>query len=139
MDDDRYSKPSGKDKLKLPSSGGGGAQRRGLRGGFIWVVLFLITLLAVSLFWNRSTGEVEILYYVFWQEVEDAKSAYEFVLPQISLEARMSPVENAYTSLTVSVRKVEDLVESLVLIGRPPGQCILCPGRSNALLQGRLK
>jgi cell division protease FtsH len=72
MDDDRFSKPSGKDKLKLPSSGGGGAPRRGLRGGFVWVVLFLITLLAVSLLWNRTTGEVEILYYVFWQQVEEA-------------------------------------------------------------------
>jgi len=73
------------------------------------------------------------------QEVETAKNAYEFVLPQISLEARMSPVEKAYTRLTVSAQKVEDLVESLVLIGRPQGQCNLCPGRSNALFQGRLK
>ena len=73
------------------------------------------------------------------QEVETAKNAYEFVLPQISLEPRMSPVENAYTSLTVSARKVEDLVESLVLIGRPQGQCNLCPGRSNTPFQGRLK
>ena len=73
------------------------------------------------------------------QEVETAKNACEFVLPQISLEARMSPVEKAYTYLTVSAQKVEDLVESLVLIGRPQGQCNLCPGRSNALFQGRLK
>jgi len=71
--------------------------------------------------------------------VETAKNACEFVLPQISLEARMSPVEKAYTYLTVSAQKVEDLVESLVLIGRPQGQCNLCPGRSNALFQGRLK
>jgi cell division protease FtsH len=83
MDKDRNPKQSGKDdgkeKLKIPRSGGrrpyregqgGGNPRRGLRGGFIWVVLFLITLLAVSLFWGRNTGEVEILYYVFWQEVE---------------------------------------------------------------------
>jgi len=73
------------------------------------------------------------------QEVETAKNAYEFVLPQISLETRMSPVEKAYTYLTVSAQKVEDLVESLVLIGRPQGQCNLCPGCSNALFQGRLK
>jgi len=83
MDEDRNLKQSGKDggkdKLKIPRSGGrrpyregqgGGTPRRGLRGGFIWVVLFLVTLLAVSLFWGRNTGEVEILYYVFWQEVE---------------------------------------------------------------------
>ncbi len=85
MDEDRNPKQSGKDggkdKLKIPRSGGrrphgesqgGGTQRRGLRGGFIWIVLFLITLLAVSLFWGRNTGEVEILYYVFWQEAEEA-------------------------------------------------------------------
>jgi len=73
------------------------------------------------------------------QEVEAAKNAYEFVLPQISLEVRMSPVEKSYTSLMVSVQKVEDSVERLVLIGRPQGQCNLCPGRSYALFQGRLK
>lgn len=73
------------------------------------------------------------------QEMETAKNAYESVLPQISLEVRMNPVEKAYTSLMVSVQKVEDLVERLVLIGRPQGQCNLCPGRSNALFQGRLK
>lgn len=73
------------------------------------------------------------------QKVETAKNAYEFVLPQISLEVRRSPVEKAYTSLTVNAQKMEDLVESLVLIGRPQGQCNLCPGRSNALFQGRLK
>jgi hypothetical protein len=73
------------------------------------------------------------------QEVEAAKDAYEFVLSQISLEARMSPVEEVFTSLMGSKQEVEELIERLVLIGRPQGQCSLCPGRSNALPQGRLK
>lgn len=63
------------------------------------------------------------------QEVEAAKNAYEFVLPQISHEERMRPIEDAYKSLMVSTQAVEDFVERLVLIGRPQGQCRLCPGR----------
>ncbi len=64
------------------------------------------------------------------QEVEAAKNVYEFVLSQISHEERMRPIEDAYSSLTVSAQTVEDFVERLVLIGRPQGQCSLCPGRS---------
>ena len=63
------------------------------------------------------------------QEVEATKNAYEFVLQQISHEGRMRPIEEAYKSLMVSAQAVEDFVERLVLIGRPQGQCSLCPGR----------
>jgi cell division protease FtsH len=72
MDEKQTPKQSGKDKLELPRSGGGkrgyrgdgkmGAPRRGLKGGLAWVILFLITLVAVSVFWRRETGEIEILY-----------------------------------------------------------------------------
>ncbi|MFH1314397.1 MAG: ATP-dependent zinc metalloprotease FtsH [Candidatus Eisenbacteria bacterium] len=72
MDEKQKPKQGGKNKLELPRSGGGkrgyrgdgkmGAPRRGLKGGLAWVVLFLITLVAVSVFWRRETGEVEILY-----------------------------------------------------------------------------
>jgi cell division protease FtsH len=81
MDEDKSTKQTGKDKLRLPGSGGKrpyGADpkkpppRRGLRGGFIWVVLFLLTLLVVSVFWNRDSGEVEILYYEFMRQVQAA-------------------------------------------------------------------
>jgi transposase len=65
------------------------------------------------------------------QEVEAAKNAYEFVLPQISHEERMRPIKDAYKSLMVSAQAVEDFVERLVLIGRPQGRCSLCPGRPN--------
>ena len=66
------------------------------------------------------------------QEIEAAKNAYEFVLQQISHEERMRPVEDAYKSLIVSAQAAEDFLESLVLIGRPQGQCRLCPGRPNS-------
>lgn len=63
------------------------------------------------------------------REVEKAKNTYEFVLSQISHEERMEPVKAAYSSLIISSEAVEDYVERLVLIGRPKGQCSLCPGR----------
>jgi cell division protease FtsH len=81
MDDDKSTKQTGKDKLKLPSSGGGrrsyrgdqkGAPpRRGLRGGLVWVVLFLVTLIVVSVLWNRETGEIEILYSVLHEQIAE--------------------------------------------------------------------
>jgi hypothetical protein len=63
------------------------------------------------------------------RDVDTAKNAYEFVLSQISHEERMRPVEDAYKYLMNSARTVEDFVERLVLVGRPQGQCGLCPGR----------
>jgi hypothetical protein len=76
---------------------------------------------------NRKTSEE--VYHGTKQQVEVAKNAYEFVLSQISHEGRMEPVKAAYSSLVVSAQAVEDFVERLVLIGRPQGQCSLCPGR----------
>ena len=82
MDEKHTPKQSGKDKLELPRSGGGkrgyrgdrkmGAPRRGLRGGLAWVILFLITLVAVSVFWRRDTGEVEILYSELREQIAAA-------------------------------------------------------------------
>jgi cell division protease FtsH len=81
MDEDKGRKQTGKDNLKLHGSGGkrpyGGDSkkappRRGLRGGFIWIVLFLMTLLAISVLWNRDSGEVDILYYEFMKQVRAA-------------------------------------------------------------------
>jgi cell division protease FtsH len=81
MDEDKGRKQTGKDKLKLHGSGGKrpygvdpkkAPPRRGFKGGFIWVVLFLVTLLAISVLWNRDSGEVEILYYEFMKQVRAA-------------------------------------------------------------------
>ncbi len=81
MQQNKASKDSRKDKIKLPSSGGKRPyrrnqkmvpERRGYRGGLIWVALFLITLLIVSFLWNREAGEIEILYSDFYKEIAKA-------------------------------------------------------------------
>jgi len=81
MNESKGRKQAGKDKLKLHGSGGKRPYssdpkkvppRRGFKGGFIWVVLFLITLLAISVLWNRDSGEAEILYYEFMKQVRAA-------------------------------------------------------------------
>ncbi len=42
----------------------------GLKGGFLWIVLFFITLLVVSVLWNREPETVEISYTLFRREME---------------------------------------------------------------------
>jgi cell division protease FtsH len=76
MKEEKSTKETGKDKLKLRGPEGGGkpplmrdprmgSPRPRFRGGFLWIILFLITLLAVSVLWNRETDRVEILYSAF--------------------------------------------------------------------------
>ncbi|MGQ9603254.1 MAG: ATP-dependent zinc metalloprotease FtsH [bacterium] len=70
-------KDSPKDKIKLPSSGQkrpygeprGTQGPRVFRGGFVWIILFLLTLLLVSVLWKRELNEVEILYSDFYGEM----------------------------------------------------------------------
>ena len=81
---------------------------------------------------RKLSGEV---YKGPKQDVETAKNAYEFVLTQIHHEERIRPVEDAYKSLMVSSQAVEDFIERLVLIGRPQGQCSLCPGSSHHVIR----
>ena len=77
------SKKTGKDKIELPRDGrkryvgedGKGQYKRGLKGGLVWIILFLVTLFAVSLLWNRDTGQMEISYTVFRQQMDDANIA----------------------------------------------------------------
>ena len=64
------------------------------------------------------------------QEVMAARDAYQEVLKQVSHEARMSPVEDAYRNVRRCTIEMEELVDRLVLIGRPHGQCSLCFNRS---------
>jgi cell division protease FtsH len=85
MTEDKQAKRAGKDRLELHRSGDGkgdyrGRQRpvpprRSLRGGLVWIVLFLVTLIAVSILWSRDTGEVEVPFSVFWEQVEKANLA----------------------------------------------------------------
>ena len=64
------------------------------------------------------------------QEVEAAEDAYQGVLKQISHEGRMSPVKDAYRNVKRCTKDVEEIVDRLILIGRPHGQCSLCFNRS---------
>ena len=84
MDDDTGTKKSGKDKPELhrdggkrgyPGESGKGQYKRGLRGGLIWIVLFLITLFAVSFLWNRDVSQVEVSYTVIRQQIDSGNIA----------------------------------------------------------------
>jgi cell division protease FtsH len=78
MEDETNKKSGGKDKIELPRDGrkrrvgedGKGQYRRSLRGGFIWIVLFLITLFTVSLLWNRDAGQVEVSYTILRAQID---------------------------------------------------------------------
>jgi cell division protease FtsH len=80
IEEDPGQKKSGKDKLDLPRDGGkrGGYRgdngkvpyKRSLRGGLLWIVLFLVTLFAVSFLWNRDTGQVEVSYTLLRREID---------------------------------------------------------------------
>jgi cell division protease FtsH len=84
MEDDSSKKSGGgKDKIELPRDGrkrrvgedGKGQYKRSLRGGFIWIVLFLITLFTVSVLWNRDAGQVEISYTVLRGQIDGGNIA----------------------------------------------------------------
>jgi len=64
------------------------------------------------------------------QEIEAACNAYDSVLSQVSHEARMRPVEDIYGCLKERVKEAEDLLDRLVLMGKPQGRCDLCLNRS---------
>ena len=81
---------------------------------------------------QKISGEV---YKGLKEDVEAARIAYESLLSQVSHEERIRPVEDAYTSLMVSAQAVEDYTERLVLMGRPRGQCSLCPGSSHRVIR----
>ena len=50
-----------------------------------------------------------------------------FLGGQLRIEARSRPVVNAYEKLKEAVSKLEDMVDAIVLRGRPNGTCSLCP------------
>ena len=53
--------------------------------------------------------------------------AYERVREQMLHEERIRPLQEAYRSLTESLAKIEDLVDHILLRGKPRGTCFLCP------------
>jgi cell division protease FtsH len=70
MDEGRNQKPGRKGKIELPTDPGKRQYRGGLRSSLIWVMLFFVTLIAVSYLWNREPEDLEIDYTVFRQEIE---------------------------------------------------------------------
>jgi hypothetical protein len=63
------------------------------------------------------------------QEVELASKVYDWVLSQVSHKERVDPVKRSFSSLIGQVKKVEDYIERLALIGKPQGKCALCLNR----------
>jgi len=59
-------------------------------------------------------------------KIEAIREAYEWVLQQLSLPDRVKPAKDAHRSLKGCIPQVEQLVDELVLRGRPRGQCGLC-------------
>ena len=75
-----------------------------------------------------QAGDVRREIYVGSQaQMEQAREGYEHVVGQISHPGRVEPVERAYGILVSNARAVEDLVDDLVLRGRPRGHCSMCP------------
>ena len=80
-----------KTRWRLPTDPDKRQYRGGLRSSLIWVVLFFITLIAVSYLWNRAPEDLEIDYSVFRREIDignlasvviDSKEVHgEFITP----------------------------------------------------------
>jgi cell division protease FtsH len=70
MDEGRDQRPGRKDKLQLPPDPNKRPYRGGFRSSLIWVILFFITLIAVSYLWNRQPEDLEVDYSVFRQEIQ---------------------------------------------------------------------
>ena len=91
MDEGKGQRPHKKNKMELPTDPDKRQYRGGLRSSLIWVVLFFVTLIAVSYLWNRAPEDLEIDYSVFRQEIDignissvviDGKEVHgEFVMP----------------------------------------------------------
>jgi cell division protease FtsH len=83
MEDETSKKSGGKDKIELPRDGrkrrigdeGKSPYKRSLRGGLIWIVLFLITLFTVSVLWNRDAGQVEVSYTIIREQIQGGNIA----------------------------------------------------------------
>jgi cell division protease FtsH len=70
MDERKSHRPGKKNKIELPTDPDKRQFRGGLRSSLIWVVLFFITLIAVSYLWNREPEDLEVDYTVFRQEID---------------------------------------------------------------------
>ena len=60
-------------------------------------------------------------------EVEPVLQSHQWVVDQLRQDERIRPLQEAYRSLTETLTKIEDLVDQIVLRGRPRSACFLCP------------
>ena len=89
MDEGKGQRPGKKNKIELPTDPEKRGYRGGMRSSLIWVVLFFITLIAVSYLWNREPEAPEIDFRVF-----------KNISPEISLYT----IARYYPSLTEAGR-----------------------------------
>jgi len=74
----------------------------------------------------RESKEIE-LYKGPIGEAERIGEAYEWTLPQVSAQEIIRPLAEANLSLGDRMNDVQELVDGLVLRGKPRGHCSLCP------------
>ena len=53
--------------------------------------------------------------------------ANQAVVELLLHKERIRPLKEVYRSLTESVAQIEDLVDNIILRGKPQGTCFLCP------------
>ena len=58
---------------------------------------------------------------------EAACQSNKWVVEQLLHQERIRPLEDAYSSLTENVARIEDLGDNIFLRGKPAGTCFLCP------------
>ncbi|MQG58517.1 MAG: hypothetical protein FI709_11460 [SAR202 cluster bacterium] len=62
------------------------------------------------------------------RHIERSMTSYEETCQQMSIDVIIEPVKEAYRDLVKSAGVIEDIVDRLILTGRPSGRCsILCP------------
>jgi hypothetical protein len=71
-------------------------------------------------------------------EVERLAEVYRRSFEQASHPERVRPIQGAYEGLMESVERVQDLVDCLVLMGKPAGYCSLCPTLTPSTPGGRI-
>lgn len=64
------------------------------------------------------------------EDMNAALESYDKVLLQVSHIERITPLVNAYHDLQGTVQTVADLVDRMILMGKPQGRCTLCPSYS---------
>ena len=62
--------------------------------------------------------------------MKEVISVYDWVYVQVSMGVRTLPVREAYKVFMREVESVGELLDIVILKGRPEGRCRLCPGVS---------